>query len=201
MSNHVSPSEDYLLELQKERTTMPRESELELAKFYEYDPAETIKEFSQQQSEDAAQIAREISNIQDRSGEESGWNLMALVGKYERHRFWGMIDRAKHIKRLRVLQRQLHSTSTLEPWENRKERARQADPHEFVLPQLKRVRKASRGVLALCPFHPDKLPSFYWYMDSNSGYCFSCNWAGDILKFAQEINKLDFKEAVRLLAS
>ncbi len=52
----------------------------------------------------------------------------------------------------------------------------------------------------LCPFHNEKTPSFY--VDENKGmfYCFGCKAGGDVFKFVQMIEGLDFREALEKLA-
>lgn len=56
----------------------------------------------------------------------------------------------------------------------------------------------SKRNFALCPFHPDKHPSFY--IKNNFGFCFACGWNGDTIKFLMEKNGLNFKEAVKHLS-
>ena len=52
----------------------------------------------------------------------------------------------------------------------------------------------------LCPFHNEKTPSFY--VDENKGmfYCFGCKAGGDVFKFVQMIEGVDFREALERLA-
>lgn len=63
-----------------------------------------------------------------------------------------------------------------------------------------RVIKRNNRWLALCPFHPEKSPSFY--IDNHKGvyHCFGCSRSGDILQYVMESEKVSFKEALRLLA-
>ncbi len=51
-----------------------------------------------------------------------------------------------------------------------------------------------------CPFHTEKTASFY--VDDNKGlfYCFGCKKGGDLLKFAQDIEHLEFTESLDFLA-
>ena len=48
-----------------------------------------------------------------------------------------------------------------------------------------------------CPFHSDKLPSFY--IKNNWGYCFGCNWSGNTIKFLMKKEEIGFVEAVKRL--
>jgi len=63
--------------------------------------------------------------------------------------------------------------------------------------QLKKVGSNYKG---LCPFHNEKTPSFIVSPDKGIAYCFGCHKGGDIFKFIQLIDNIEFKEAVRLLA-
>ena len=49
---------------------------------------------------------------------------------------------------------------------------------------------------ALCPFHQEKTPSFVVNQDTQSFFCFGCEKGGDALTFLQEIDGLNFKEAL-----
>ena len=62
---------------------------------------------------------------------------------------------------------------------------------------LKRVGRKLRG---LCPFHPEKTPSFY--VDDSKGlfYCFGCQAGGDLFKFIMMRENVEFLDAVKLLA-
>jgi hypothetical protein len=54
-----------------------------------------------------------------------------------------------------------------------------------------------RNNFAICPFHPDKNPSFH--VKANRGHCFGCGWSGDAIKFVMETHRLGFREAVQYL--
>ncbi len=53
---------------------------------------------------------------------------------------------------------------------------------------------------ACCPFHNEKTPSFNINTDKQMFYCFGCKKGGDVFSFIQEIEHVDFKEALKLLA-
>ena len=48
-----------------------------------------------------------------------------------------------------------------------------------------------------CPFHEEKTPSLC--IKKNYGYCFSCNWSCDTIKYLTEVHGMSFPEAVRRL--
>lgn len=60
-------------------------------------------------------------------------------------------------------------------------------------------RHGSR-VKALCPFHDDHKPSLELNPDRQSYKCWSCGAGGDVFDFVQEYERVDFPEAVRMLA-
>ncbi|MBN2306744.1 DNA primase [Candidatus Peregrinibacteria bacterium] len=62
------------------------------------------------------------------------------------------------------------------------------------------LKKAGRNLKGLCPFHNDTHPSFMVSPEKGIGYCFACNNGGDIFKFIQLIEKVDFPAAVKILA-
>ncbi len=62
------------------------------------------------------------------------------------------------------------------------------------------LKKAGKHFKANCPFHQEKTPSFYVSPERQIAYCFSCRKGGDLFQFVQEIEGLDFRGALELLA-
>jgi DNA primase len=62
------------------------------------------------------------------------------------------------------------------------------------------LKRAGANFLALCPFHKEKTPSFNVNPNRQIFHCFGCHKGGDVFKFVQEFENLDFPEAVRRLA-
>ena len=62
---------------------------------------------------------------------------------------------------------------------------------------LKKVGNRYRG---LCPFHTEKTPSFHVDAGKQLFYCFGCGTGGDAFKFLMLYEKVDFPEALRMLA-
>jgi DNA primase len=52
----------------------------------------------------------------------------------------------------------------------------------------------------LCPFHEERTPSFGIDPTQKVYYCFGCQAGGDVFKFVQETENVDFKGALELLA-
>lgn len=53
---------------------------------------------------------------------------------------------------------------------------------------------------ALCPFHNERTPSFSVNPQGQYFHCFGCGVGGDVIKFIQLYENVNFKEAVRILA-
>src|SRR5689334_25280453 len=51
-----------------------------------------------------------------------------------------------------------------------------------------------------CPFHEEKTPSFSVNAVDKLYYCFGCGAGGDVIKFVQESEQLDFAGAIEWLA-
>ncbi|MEI6132223.1 MAG: DNA primase [Bacillota bacterium] len=62
------------------------------------------------------------------------------------------------------------------------------------------LEKRGKDYFGLCPFHREKTPSFSVIPNKQIYYCFGCNKGGNVLHFIMEIEKLDFKEALKTLA-
>jgi len=59
---------------------------------------------------------------------------------------------------------------------------------------------AGRKLKALCPFHSEKTPSFQVDVEKQFYYCFGCQEGGDLFRFVQKIQNVDFPEALEILA-
>jgi len=76
---------------------------------------------------------------------------------------------------------------------------RRTDLVEVVGARVK-LKKNGKNYTACCPFHQEKTPSFNVNADRQFYHCFGCGANGDALRFVMEHDRLDFPEAVELLA-
>lgn len=53
---------------------------------------------------------------------------------------------------------------------------------------------------ACCPFHHEKTPSFAINEADKFYHCFGCGESGDVIKFVQSMENIDFMDAVKILA-
>ena len=62
------------------------------------------------------------------------------------------------------------------------------------------LKKNGKSYLGLCPFHNDTNPSLSINPADNLWQCFGCGAGGDVIRFVELFDKVDFKEAVKHLA-
>ena len=68
---------------------------------------------------------------------------------------------------------------------------------------FERLKQSSQGrLMALCPVHTEKTPSFVIYLPNKGAHCFSCGWScQDTIAFVMKVRGLSFPQAVRLLCA
>jgi DNA primase len=67
---------------------------------------------------------------------------------------------------------------------------------DYALP----LRRRGQTLVALCPFHREKTPSFTVFPDTQHFMCFGCQKAGDVFTFVMEREGWTFREAFESLA-
>jgi DNA primase len=80
------------------------------------------------------------------------------------------------------------------------ERVRAATDLMDLISEVTKVKRSGRSVMAVCPFHQEKTPSMSVDRGRGLYHCFGCGKGGDIFRFVQETQGVDFSDAVELLA-
>jgi DNA primase len=62
------------------------------------------------------------------------------------------------------------------------------------------LRRVGQRHTGLCPFHDERTPSFSVSADLGLYHCFGCGESGDVLRFVEQSEGLDFRQAIELLA-
>lgn len=76
----------------------------------------------------------------------------------------------------------------------------QADIVRVVGEYITLKKSGAQNYSGLCPFHGEKTPSFSVHVTRQFYHCFGCGVSGDVFKFVQEIEKVSFPEAVKIVA-
>ncbi len=78
---------------------------------------------------------------------------------------------------------------------------REKTPIADVIGEHVQLRNAGGGNLkGICPFHDEKSPSLSVSPTKGLFHCFGCGTGGDVIRFVQNIEHLDFTDAVERLA-
>ncbi len=62
------------------------------------------------------------------------------------------------------------------------------------------LKRAGRNYKAVCPFHHEKTASFVVSLDKQIYHCFGCGAGGNVFNFLMQYERLEFPEAVEILA-
>ncbi|MFA6426922.1 MAG: DNA primase [Candidatus Magasanikbacteria bacterium] len=69
-----------------------------------------------------------------------------------------------------------------------------------LISEYVQLKPAGINHKGLCPFHHEKSPSFMANRERQSWHCFGCNKGGDIFTFVEEMEGMEFREALKYLA-
>ncbi len=71
---------------------------------------------------------------------------------------------------------------------------------EDVVCDYVQLKKKGRNMMACCPFHNERTPSFCVSVNNNFFKCFGCGESGDAISFIEKIECVDFVDAIKILA-
>ena len=71
---------------------------------------------------------------------------------------------------------------------------------EEVVSEYVPLKQKGRRFWGCCPFHNEKTPSFSVDSEAQMYYCFGCHKGGTVINFVMDMERMEFMEAVRLLA-
>ena len=77
---------------------------------------------------------------------------------------------------------------------------KQANPIVPLVGEYLPLHRSGSTFKALCPFHDDHKPSLVLNSEHQSYKCWSCGAGGDVITFVMAFDRIDFPEAVRMLA-
>lgn len=80
------------------------------------------------------------------------------------------------------------------------DRVKEAVDMVALVGQRTDLRRVGTRYTGLCPFHDERTPSFSVNAEDKLYYCFGCGEKGDAVRFVQETEGVDFREAVERLA-
>lgn len=81
-----------------------------------------------------------------------------------------------------------------------KEQIRQTIDIVDLVGEYLQLRRQGRSYVALCPWHDDSKPSLTVNPERQSFKCWPCDIGGDIFTFVMRIDRVDFREALEMLA-
>mgnify|MGYP002822487793 CR=1 FL=1 len=70
-------------------------------------------------------------------------------------------------------------------------------PIDELVGQYCTLHKKGKHLKCICPFHNDTHPSMLVSPDKGIAFCFACNSGGDIFSFYQQIEGVDFRQALK----
>ncbi len=76
-----------------------------------------------------------------------------------------------------------------------------ADIVKVISGHLQLKKAGADRFVGLCPFHPEKTPSFSVSPSKQAYYCFGCGEGGGVFRFLEKVENLSFVEAVERLAA
>ena len=81
------------------------------------------------------------------------------------------------------------------------ERVRSTLALSDVIGEYVALKRVGRSWVGLCPFHAERTGSFHVRDETARYKCFGCGAGGDVFRFVQDVDNLDFVAAVEKLAA
>jgi hypothetical protein len=190
---------NYALDLKKEwQNSLPRFTDKELLKIFPEAKKvipEKIKEWEEKRARVSEVIKKKLILIRERVNDEFSkyfWREWIKVNEGEELL---KIDwQIARLKRLSMVAKKRKSKGQLT--EEQIQQALAVPIESLITYPLKKWGKALVG---LCPFHPERHPSFYIYPETNSCWCYGCNQGGNVINFVRLLYGYSFKDAVKYL--
>ncbi len=88
----------------------------------------------------------------------------------------------------------------MDRFEDTKLRIKEATDLVALIESYLPLKPRGRDLIALCPFHAERSPSFTVSRSGQFFYCFGCGKTGDVFHWLQEREGLSFREAMEVLA-
>ncbi|MCL2819534.1 MAG: DNA primase [Oscillospiraceae bacterium] len=74
------------------------------------------------------------------------------------------------------------------------------DITELISGYVRLTKKSGANMFGLCPFHSEKTPSFTVNSEKQIYHCFGCGKGGGAISFIRDIENLQFRDAIEILA-
>src|SRR6266568_6711141 len=81
------------------------------------------------------------------------------------------------------------------------EAIRELSPIERVIGECVELRRSGFQLVAACPFHAERTPSFYVHPGKAVFFCQGCGLGGDVFRFVQRLLNCTFRQSVEHLAA
>ena len=75
------------------------------------------------------------------------------------------------------------------------------DACDYYENELIGIKHGANKAKALCPFHKENSPSFFFWYEDGKFKCFGCTEGGSMVDFHMKRNGMDFVEAVKDLGA
>jgi len=83
--------------------------------------------------------------------------------------------------------------------DNYKDQVRTATDIVELIGRTVALKRRGRDYVGLCPFHQEKSPSFTVSPTKQIFFCYGCKAGGDVFSFVEKRDRVEFREALRIL--